>query len=87
MVDGVVAEKRVGLYGLWRIECLAYAVCLVGRDGMALQASTCEYHELAALVTTAEDDLSVGIIEELECYLVEYGCYVVLAHTLKVGQA
>ena len=83
----VVAEKRVWLNGIRGRYLLLYAVCAVGRCVAATECSACEYGKMVALVSFAVNGVAFGVFLEFECGLAKYGCYVISAHALEIGQA
>ena len=86
-VGGVVAKERIGLYCRRGCNVFCDAVGAVGRFACAGGLALGEYGKLLAAFALGEDGLAVVVVLELERYFAQNGCYVVLAHTLEVGQA
>ena len=62
-------------------------VCTIGGIGVRYYFTFGYEYEAAALVAFLAECLFVVVVVVLEFHLVEYGCDIVFAHTLEIGQA
>ena len=86
IVATFVTEHGVRFYSKWRRQLLYQLVTAVRCFCCSLQRSLDKYKEFIAFLATVTYAFAVVVVYKVKNNVLEYGCYVVLAHSLKVGQ-